>query len=93
MSSVIDQLIAKSYAVVDMCGAPPFDELKNVITTMTDDPELVAKINAVTPGGKWPNIKTAALDKIGHPSVDLKVPFDMSPERYEKLGDDMVMTF
>jgi len=55
-----------------------------------DDPELVAKINAVTPGGKWPNIKTAALDKIGHPSVDLKVPFDMSPERYEKLGDDMV---
>ena len=58
--NVCHQLIAKSYAVVDMCGTPPFDELKNVITTMTDDPELVSKINAVTPGGKWPNIKTAA---------------------------------
>ena len=87
---LVEQLMTKSYATIDLEGSAPFGALKNVITTMTNDPDLVAKVNANTPGGKWPNIKTAALDKISHPSVDLKVPFDMSPERYDKLGDEMV---
>ena len=93
VSTLVSQLEKKGYAVLDApTQAAPFAELKGLTTKLMNDEKLVEAVNAETPGGKWPNIKTAALHQLGHENVDLKVPFDMSPQRYEELGEEMVFS-
>ena len=47
--------------------------------------QLQKRQNAAPPLGGG-DVKTAAIEWLRHPKVDLKIPFDMSPERFTKLG-------
>lgn len=93
--AILAQLQKRQYAVLPLgagsgaATSAPFGALEEVNRLLRENPSLVDQINAETPGGKWPNVKTAALERLEHPKVDLKVPFDMSPERFAKLGAKM----
>ena len=47
--------------------------------------QLQKRQNAAPPLGGG-DVKTAAVEWLRHPKVDLKIPFDMIPERFTKLG-------
>ena len=90
MTSIIHQLQSyRNYALIDCKNIPPFQALARISKLFESNPELVDRVNALTPNGKCMNVKTAALNQTTNKNVDLKIPFDMSPERLDALGKEL----
>ena len=90
MTSIVQQLQSyRNYALIDCKNIPPFQALARISKLFESNPELVDRVNALTPEGKCMNVKTAALNQTTNKKVDLKIPFDMSPERLDALGKEL----
>ena len=90
MPSIVQQLQScRNYALIDCKDVPPFQALARISKLFESNPELVDRVNALTPEGKCMNVKTAALNQTRNKNVDLKIPFDMSPDRLDALGKEL----